>query len=440
MVSAIGSILSPAQKSQLTSIQSTARLIDDVQLRLASGLDVNSAIDNPQNFFSAEALEFRANDLNRRIDAIGQSIRTLQETQSGIEASLDILDTADAYLKDVEKRYAAGEIELEPIGDPTNLTEILPTAGDFINYAGGQDSGAPITVNGGGSEIVIDGNIWRRLAVNYTITPDTVLEFEYSSSLIPEIAAIGFDNDNVFNNSVDRFFLYGTQATGLTYSAPRPTYQYTGGGAAQSYSIPVGTFFTGTFSHLTFINDDDAGLAGNSTYTNITLREGPLEFADLAPPELQEDYEAILDQLDRITIDANYRGINLLAKENLTTIFNEDGTSRLVTEGIDSSSRGLGLTREDFNSIEAVQAKIEEVREAKEFLREYSSAVALDLNVIQTRETFTRELVNGLLAGRDDLTVADQNEVGAEFLALSVREQVGISALAFGQANIGDFL
>ena len=115
MVSALGSILSAAQKSQLTAIQSTARLIDDVQLRLASGLEVNKALDDPQNFFSARALEFRASDLSRRLDGIRQNIRAIQETQSGIDATLETLDLAESYLVDIEKQYQAGEIELVPL-------------------------------------------------------------------------------------------------------------------------------------------------------------------------------------------------------------------------------------------------------------------------------------------------------------------------------------
>ena len=58
MVSALGSILNTAQKSQLIAIQSTSRLIDEVQARLASGLAVNSAFEDPQKFFSSRALKF----------------------------------------------------------------------------------------------------------------------------------------------------------------------------------------------------------------------------------------------------------------------------------------------------------------------------------------------------------------------------------------------
>lgn len=439
MVNSVNSILNPVQQRQLTAIRSTARLVDDLSERLASGLKVNSAIDDPQNFFTSQSLGFRAADIARRLDGIGQSIRTLQEAEIGLNSAVDILDLAESYLIDIEERYRAGEITAVPQGDPTNVTNIRPAATDFIGYAGSQDSGGPVAVTNGGQEFTLSGNLWKRLLVNYTVTPDTVLEFDFEGPIIPEIAAIGFDNDSNFGNDNDRFFLYGTQTTGITYSAPTGTYQYPGTGVVH-VEIPVGTFFTGTFSHLTFINDDDSGPTGTSIYSNMFLREGPIDNALVGPPGLQEGYEVILDQLDALIEDTDYRGVNLLQNDDLVTLFNEDGTSNLTTEAIDATSFGLGLEREDFNSIVAVQEKIAEVREARETLRRYAATLSSDINILKTRQSFTRQTVNTLLAGSSDLVIDDQNQAGAEFLALQVRQQIQFSTLATPQASITDFL
>ncbi len=439
MVSSVNSILNPVQQRQLTAIRSTARLVDDVSKRLASGLKVNSAIDNPQNFFSSQALNFRAADISRRLDGIGQSIRTLQEADTGLDSALGILDVAESYLVDIEEKYQAGEIVPEPLGEPTNVTEITAAAADFINYAGGQDSGGPVAVANGGTEFTISGNLWKRLALNYTVTAETVLEFDYEGVITPEISAIGFENDSNFGNDNNRFFLNGTQLSGLNYAAPTATFQYTGPGVVH-VEIPVGTFFTGTFSHLAFINDDDSNPTGTSVFSNIILREGEPNNALVSPPGLQEGYETILNQLDDLVADADYRGINILRNEDLTTLFNEDGSSNLVTEAIDATSRGLGLQREDFNSLEAVQTKLSQVREAQLTLRRYAATVATDLNVLQTRQDFTRQTINTLLAGGDDLVIDDQNRAGAEFLAARVRQQIQFSTLATPQASITDFL
>ena len=422
--------LSNAVRNNILVLQQTQVLIDRTTERLASGLSVGAAIDDPTNFFSARSLQLRADDLSRRLDGIGQAISALEETQNGIESSLELIDLAESYLIDILDRLNAGEIIFGE-GEPINLTEIEPAASDFIGYAGSQDSGGPVVVTNGGDDFTLSGNLWKRVFVDYTVTPDTILEFDYASTLTPEISSIGFDNDNTFTNDNDRFFLNGTQFSGLSYSAPIPTYQYTGGGAYQSYSIPVGTFFTGNFDYITFINDDDSGPTGNSLFRNVTLREGPLEFAPSAPDSIEEGYAQILSQLDQLVDDVNYRGIQLLKGREFDVLFNEDGSSRLRIEGINASSAGLGLFAE-LDSIEAVQRELDSVRAAREALRLYAVSLGFDFNILKIRDSFTNDTINTLEAGATDLTIADQNEEGANILALQTRQELAQSALSFG--------
>lgn len=421
--------LSNAARSNLLTLQKTQSLIDRTTQRLATGLRVGSALDNPDNFFTARGLKSRADDLSRLMDGIGQGLRTLETAEKGIQASLDLLDLAESYLVDIVEQFNAGEIEFG-VGDPINLTEIEPAAADFISYAGTQDSGGPVVVMNGGDDFTLSGNLWKRVFVDYTITADTVLEFEYASTIIPEISAIGFDNDNTFNNDNDRFFLYGTQLTGLNYSAPAATYQYPGGGAYQSYSIPVGTFFTGNFDYITFINDDDSGPTGTSMFRNVTLREGPLEYASTTPASIKEGYAKILSQLDQLVVDAHYRGINLLEGDDFEVWFNEDGSSRLQVEGIDGTSQGLGLLS-DLSSIEAVYSQLDAIRAARESLRSYGATISTEFNILKVRDTFTRGIINTLESGADDLTLADQNEEGAKLLALQTRQALAQTSLSF---------
>ena len=80
----IGNILNTVQQRQLLAIQRTTRSLDVSQLRLATGKRVNSAIDDPQNFFAAKSLNNRASDLSRILDGIAQGIRTVQEANNGL--------------------------------------------------------------------------------------------------------------------------------------------------------------------------------------------------------------------------------------------------------------------------------------------------------------------------------------------------------------------
>jgi flagellin len=56
--------------------------------------------------------------------------------------------------------------------------------------------------------------------------------------------------------------------------------------------------------------------------------------------------------------------------------------------------------------------------------------LANSLSIVQTRQTFTEDLVNELEAGAEKLTVADTNEEGAKLLALQTRQQLGVTSLS----------
>ncbi len=448
MVAGVENILSAAQQRQLIALKNTARSLDGRQLNLASGLDVNSARDNPQNFFASRALKFRSSDLARLLDGIGRSVQTIKMAESGLEGAESILEQAYSYLTEVEQDILSGEITFEETVDtstPDNVTEItFGDPSDLQGYAGAQDGVGVVSLINGGDGVSLDGNLWKKFQIDYDVTADTVLEFDFRSTNIPEIAAIGFDNDNNFSNSNDQFFLYGTQFGGIPYSAPIPTYQYDGSGDYVHVEIPIGTYFTGTFSHITFINDDDGGGDdGDSQYLDIFLREGPLPTpptVQTGPQKLEDDYAHIIEQLDLLVLDSSYRGINLLGGDDRTTYFNELRTSSLVTEGIDATSAGLGLTQEGFDSLEDVRLKIEEVRAARETIRQYASSVANDLNIIKNREFFTKALINTLEEGGDKLILADQNEEGAKLLALQTRQQIQLSVLSIRDVSIANFI
>lgn len=62
--------LTASMRSNLLSLQSISKLQDQTQLRLSTGLKVNSAIDNPSSYYTAQSLANRAADLSSLLDAI----------------------------------------------------------------------------------------------------------------------------------------------------------------------------------------------------------------------------------------------------------------------------------------------------------------------------------------------------------------------------------
>src|ERR1700681_2544920 len=87
-------ILSAGVRQNLLSLQDTAALMATTQNRLATGKKVNSALDNPINFFTSQGLSNRAGDLNSLLDAIGQGQQTLQAANTGLTSLTTLVQSA----------------------------------------------------------------------------------------------------------------------------------------------------------------------------------------------------------------------------------------------------------------------------------------------------------------------------------------------------------
>ena len=149
-------------------------------------------------------------------------------------------------------------------------------------YGNGQDNGS-VTIQDAGATLVLSNNAWKDISYSYNVTASTVIEFDFRSTDEGEIHGIGFDTDEGISSN-RTFQVYGTQNWGIS------NYSYTSPGSWQTITIPVGSFYTGSFSKLFFVCDDDAGGAGNSYFRNIKIYEGvcgtaaTAELFDAAPP------------------------------------------------------------------------------------------------------------------------------------------------------------
>src|SRR6185503_4146492 len=89
-----GIVLSSSVRQNLLSLQSTADLLATTQNRLATGKKVNSALDNPTNYFTAASLDNRASDINNLLDGIGNGVQVLQAANTGITSLQKLVDSA----------------------------------------------------------------------------------------------------------------------------------------------------------------------------------------------------------------------------------------------------------------------------------------------------------------------------------------------------------
>src|SRR6202048_4553542 len=94
-------ILSASVRQNLLSLQSTADLLATTQNRLSSGKKVNTALDNPTNYFTAAGLDNRASDINNLLDAIGNGVQVLQAANTGLTSLQKLVDTAKSIANQV---------------------------------------------------------------------------------------------------------------------------------------------------------------------------------------------------------------------------------------------------------------------------------------------------------------------------------------------------
>ena len=97
-----GIVLSAAVRQNLLSLQDRRRSFSPrTQNRLASGKKVNTALDNPTNFFTAQGLDNRASDINNLLDGIGNGVQVLQAANTGLTSLQKLVDTAKSIANQV---------------------------------------------------------------------------------------------------------------------------------------------------------------------------------------------------------------------------------------------------------------------------------------------------------------------------------------------------
>ena len=96
-------VLSAGVRANLLQLQKTSDLITQTQTRLATGKRVNTALDNPVNYFTAQGLDNRANDLSNLLDAMSTGINTIQAANNGITAITKLVQSAQALVSQAQQ-------------------------------------------------------------------------------------------------------------------------------------------------------------------------------------------------------------------------------------------------------------------------------------------------------------------------------------------------
>ncbi len=130
-------VLSASVRQNLLSLQSTAELLSTTQTRLATGKKVNTALDNPTNYFTAAGLDARASDINNLLDGIGNGVQVLQAANTGITSLQKLVDSAKSI---------ANQALQTPVGyTKSTATSAAITGATASNLIGSADQAATLT-------------------------------------------------------------------------------------------------------------------------------------------------------------------------------------------------------------------------------------------------------------------------------------------------------
>src|SRR5436305_6705385 len=90
--------LSAAVRSNLLALENTTALQAQTQQRLATGKKVNSALDNPTNFFTAASLSSRAGELTNLLDSMTNGVNVIKAADNGLTSITTSIQSMQATI------------------------------------------------------------------------------------------------------------------------------------------------------------------------------------------------------------------------------------------------------------------------------------------------------------------------------------------------------
>ncbi len=102
--------LTSGMRQNLFSLQKTSNMLETTQKRLASGLRVQSAVDDPVNYFTALSHRQRSTDLASRKDEMSESIQTISAANEGVEGITALIASAKSLAQSALSAASTGEI------------------------------------------------------------------------------------------------------------------------------------------------------------------------------------------------------------------------------------------------------------------------------------------------------------------------------------------
>lgn len=358
--------LTASMRSNLLSLQNTQSLMDTTQERLSTGKKVNSALDNPSSFYTAQSLTNRASDLSALLDSMGQGIQTIKAANEGIESITEFVQQAKSVANQAR--------------DEANKVASSSGMYDSTKIEAATKFQLSVTYNGETKSEQVTLTDAKTSGTNAATEIQDVLQaMEFGA----DSTALGANYTVAFEDGAFKVSSANGEEIKISFEVGGTKMSATAGNANRLKSV----------SQFNDVLDQIDQLAKDSGYKGINLLGGTDQSLTVIFNE---------DRSSSLTIqgvDGSTKGLNI---------------SRVT----------------DWGSNNAVDISISEVESAVNELRNMASEFGNNYSIVQNREDFTENLINVLEEGSDKLTLADMNEESANMLALQTRQQLGINSLS----------
>ncbi|TWB01858.1 DUF1522 domain-containing protein [Bradyrhizobium stylosanthis] len=258
-----GIVLSSSVRQNLLSLQSTADLLATTQSRLSTGKSVNSALDNPTNFFTAQSLDNRASDINNLLDGIANGVQVLQAANTGITSLQKLIDSAKSI---------ANQALQTTVGYSTKSNVSTTISGATAADLRGTTSFASATAS---SNVLYNGTAGGTTAANGTTTLGATI-----GAFTGTAATTGAGGTTLLGGTITLIATNGTSASGLagvaqpsdgdTLTVNGKTITFRAGVAPASTAVPTGSGLSAN-GHLVTDGSGNTTVYLGSTGTASTL-------------------------------------------------------------------------------------------------------------------------------------------------------------------------
>lgn len=491
-------------RSSLLALQDTAAQQAITNNHLATGKKVSSALDNPVNFFTAQSLNSRSSQLTSLLDGISNGIQTIQAANKGLTSITSLIQQIQATV--TQARQDTSATVTPGTATATTATNTSTTGGkmtftvgtqsvDISTYASGT-AATPAVLTGTGATFA-DGNTTARTfniqaagfnggtAVPVTTVTSGDTAAQAATKINTALNAVAGNTITADGSSGQLKFTNSSGQNVTVGGTDAATMGFASGNTTSTNGVPGTAAALNTDQLVAAINSNGL-LTGKVTASNVggklslqntttssigvkgfsagtfdglaattsTLAAGTATLS-ASRQSLANQFNTLTAQLDKISTDSGYNGVNLLQGDHLKVVFNEKtgtnansidvamknadnsdfGTLNSYNLGIGQAATSIGGSGTDFSSNTSLDTLSDTLKNALTSIQTQSSSLGANLSVVQTRQDFTKGIVDVLTTGAGNLTDADMNQEAANSQSLSTRNSLAISALSLANTS-----